>query len=122
MGVWAKIVLSGSTDGEGIPVTGTLPSTAKTIHVAVTGVADSIDEIILYAWNSVTGVAKVIKFAIGPTTATGSRYIESLPSGEALGLQLVMPKLVLRNAKVIKAYVTADALVNIFGYVNRYTT
>lgn len=122
MGVWAKIILSGSTDGEGIAVTGTSPTLGTTIHTAVTGAADSIDEVYLWAWNSATGTANLIRFSIGVTTATGSRYSESLPSGEDLGLQLVMPGLVLRNAKVIKAYVTADALVNIFGYVNRYTT
>ncbi len=122
MGVWAKIILSGSTDGEGIPVTGLTPSTGTVIHTAVTGAADSIDEVYIRAWNSASGAPRDISFAIGPTTATGSRYTETLPSGPLIGLQLVIPGLVLRNAKVIKAYVTVVGAVNIFGYVNRYTT
>jgi len=122
MGTWSKTILSGSTDGEGIKVTGNTPSLGTTIHTAVTGAGTSIDEIYLYAFNSASGLVKELHFAVGPTTATGSRFSESFPSGEFAGLSLVMPGLVLRNAKVVKAFVTADGLVNIFGYVNRFVS
>ena len=121
MGTWSKIILSGSTDGEGIPVTGLTPSQGTVIHTAVTGVTDSVYEILLYAYSSAT-VTRELGIAIGPTTATGSRYTHTLPAGELIGLQPVMPGLVLRNAKVIKAFVTVADAVNLFGWVNRYVT
>ncbi len=121
MGKWSKIILSGSTDGVGIPITATTPSGGNTLHTAVTGSAQSIDEIILYAYNTVT-TAVNIRIAIGATTATGSRYEHTLPAGETGGLQPIMPGLVLKNALVVKAYVSTAARVNIFGWVNRFTS
>lgn len=121
MGTYSKIVLSGSTDGQGIPVTGTTPSQGTVIHTAVTGAADSIDEVWLYAYGSAT-TAREISLAIGPTTATGSRLRYEVTAGDFQGLHLIYPGLPLLNAKVIKAYVTAADAVNVFGYVNRYAT
>ena len=121
MGTWSKIILSGSVDGQSIVVTGSAPSLGKVIHTAVTGAAASLDEVIIYAYNTVT-TAREISFAIGPTTATGSKYTHTLPAVDFGGLQPVMPGLVLRNAKVIKAFVTADSGVQVFGWVNRYAS
>jgi len=121
MGAWSKIVLSGSVDGQGMVVTGNAPTLGITVHTAVTGAAQSVDEVYLYAYNTVT-TAREILFAIGPTTATGSRFTHTLAAGDPAGLELVYPGLPLRNAKVIKAYVTADSGVILFGYVNRYTS
>lgn len=121
MGTYSKIILSGSTDGQGIKVTGNAPSLGVVIHTAVTGAANSIDEIYLYAHSAVT-VAREIGIAIGPTTATGSRYREILSAGDLGGLQQIMPGLVLRNAKVIKAFATADTGLTVFGYVNRFAS
>lgn len=121
MGTYSKIVLSGSTDGEGIAVTGTTPSQGTVIHTAVTGAADSIDEVWLYAYATVTTAVEV-SLAIGPTTATGSRITHTVTGDDKKGLYLLYPGLPLRNAKVIKAFVTAADNTNIFGYVNRYAT
>lgn len=121
MGTWSKIILSGSTDGQGIPVAATSPSGGTVIHTAVTGAADSIDEIWIYGYNSAT-TARELRLAIGPTTATGSRFTDTMPAGDFAGLRLIYPGLPLRNAKVVKAYVTVANAVNIFGHVNRYTT
>ena len=121
MGLWNKIVLSGSTDGEGIKVTGTAPSLGAVVHTAVTGAADSIDEIWLYAHSNVTTLNN-IGFAIGPTTATGTRYKHTVTADDRSGLHLVMAGLVLRNAKVVKAFAATGTDFVVFGYVNRYTT
>lgn len=121
MALWNKIVLSGSTDGQGIKVTGSAPSLGTVIHTAVTGAADSIDEIWLFAHSNVTTLNN-IGFAIGPTTATGSIYKHTVTGDDRSGLHLVMPGLVLRNAKVVKAFVTTDTDFVIFGYVNRHAT
>jgi len=51
MGTYSKIILSGSTDGEGIKVTGTTPSKGSVIHTAVTGAAQSLDEVWLYGFQ-----------------------------------------------------------------------
>ena len=116
-----KDIPSGSTDGQGIPVTGLTPSTGTVFHTAVTGAAGGVDEIVIYAYNSAT-TAREISFAIGPTTATGSRYTHTLPGQDLAGVQPVMPGLVLRNSKVVKAFVTVADAVNLFGWVNRYAT
>lgn len=121
MGAWSKIILSGSTDGQGIVVSGSAPSLGITVHTAVTGAAESVDEVYIYAYNVVT-TAREILFAVGPTTATGSRFTHTLAAGDLAGLELVYPGLPLKNAKVVKAYVTADAGVILFGYVNRYSS
>jgi len=118
MGLWNKIVLSGSTDGEGIKITGSAPSLGTVVHTAVTGAAASIDEIWLYAHLNVTTLSK-LNIVIGPTTATGSQYEHTVTGDDRSGLHLVMPGLVLRNSKVVRAFVTTDTDFVIFGYVNR---
>lgn len=121
MGTYSKILLTGSVAGQGIPVTGLNPSQGTVIHTGVTGAAGSIDEVYLYGFNTAT-LAREISFAIGPTTATGSRYTDVLPAGELAGLQLVMPGLPIQATAVIKAYVTVVGAINIFGYVNRFAS
>ena len=121
MGTWSKTILSGSIDGEGIPVTGLTPSTGTVIHTGVAGTADSIDEVWIYAYSGAT-VARELSLAIGPTTATGSRLTHTVTGDDLKGLQLIYPGLPLRNAKVVKAYVTVVGAVNVFGHVNRFVT
>lgn len=121
MGTYSKIVLSGSTDGAGISVTGTTPSQGTTIHTGVTGAADSIDEVWLYAYNTVT-TAREISLAIGPTTNANSRFTHTVTGDDKKGLVLICPGLPIRNGAVVKAYVTAADAVRIFGFVNRFAT
>ncbi len=122
MATYSKILLTGSVAGQGIPVTGLLPSTGTVIHTGVTGAAGSIDEVYIWAFNTASGSPREISFAIGPTTATGSRYTDTLPSGDLVGLQLVMPGLPVQATAVIKAYVTVVGSVNLFGYVHRFSS
>ena len=120
MGTFSKIILSGSTDGQGIDVTGTTPSAGTVIHTAVTGAADSIDEIYVYAFANVTTAVEVgLHWG---ATASGSRLVYTITGDDLGGLHLISPGLVLRNAKVVKAYVTAVGLAAVFGYVNRFAT
>jgi len=121
MGQWSKIALSGSTDGQGVAVSGATPSTGTVIHTAVAGAAGSMDEVVLYAYNTVTTAVEAL-VAIGPTTATGSRYTHTLAAAALGGLQPIMPGLVVRNSKTVVCYATADATWNVFGWVNRYAT
>lgn len=119
MASYIKINLSASTDGQGIDVTGITPSGGNTIHTAVTGAADSWDEVWIYAYNQATA-AREIGLQLGVTTA-GSRIRTTLTGGPG-GLVLIAPGLIIRNSKVIKAYVTVASAVALFGYVNRKAT
>ena len=119
MGTWSKIVLSGSTAGQGISVTGTSASQGTVVHTAPA--ANGLDEVILYAHSTVT-TAAVISFMVGPTTALGSRYTHTLPADDLAGLQPVMPGLVLTATTVVKAFVSSVDAVRIFGWANRYAT
>jgi|TARA_R100001530_G_scaffold135089_3_gene111435 hypothetical protein len=121
MGTYSKIILSGSTDGEGIIVTGLNPSQGTVIHTSVTGAANSIDEMWVYAWSSVT-TALELSFDFGVTTATGSRFTHTITGDDKKGLVLMIPGLVGRNAKVLSAYATAVGTVNVFGFVNRFAS
>ena len=119
MANYVKIALSGLTDGQGIDVTGVNGAGGNIIHTAVTGAADSWDEVWLYAYNQATA-PRIISVVWG-TTAAGSRFRHRITGGPG-GLVLISPGLALRNAKVVKAYVTIASAVAIFGYVNRVAT
>ena len=120
MGTYSKIILSGSTDGEPIPLTATAPSAANLLHTAVTGAADSIDEIWIYAQPQVT-TAFLLSLSLGATTVT-ARIRQTITGDDKKGLILVAPGLVARNAKVLKAWVTTTSICEIWGFVNRYAT
>lgn len=121
MGTYSKIILSGSTDGEGIPVTGLAPSLGTVIHTAITGAGSAYDEIYIWGYSAAT-TPREISFAVGVTTATGSRFTHTITGDDLGGLHLLCPGIMLRNAKVVKASVTVVAAVNLFGYVNRFTS
>lgn len=110
----SKQLLSGSTDGKLIQVTGTASGSANTIHTAVSGNTD-LDEVALYAINtSSSDVLVTIEFG-GTGTANEIKF--SVPG--LVGPVQVVEKLVLRNSAVVKAYASSGSVVNIGGYVNR---
>jgi hypothetical protein len=121
MGTYSKIILSGSTDGEGLRLTVTAPSTGLVVHTCVTGAAQSIDELWLYAHSTVSTEIE-LSYALGPTTATGSRVRHTITADQKRGQILIIPGLVGRNAKEWKCWVTTTDRVNLFGYVNRYAS
>ena len=109
-----KMALSASTNGMGIKVvaTGTL---GTTIHTAVTGTAN-FDEVWLWAYNS-DSVARLLTIEFGDATAPDHNIKVTLPS--QAGLQLVVPGLLLQNAKVVTAFAAAANVITLSGYVNR---
>lgn len=120
MASYRRIILSGSTDGAGIMVTGVAPTLGNTIHTGVTGAADSIDEVWLYVHNTAT-TNREIGIMWG-ASAAGSRFKYTVTSRDVDGLHLIAPGLPVRNAKIIKAWATAADVLSIWGYVNRYAT
>lgn len=121
MGTWSKVVLSGSTAGEGIPVTGLTPSTGTVIHTPASG--NGLDEVVVYAYASAS-TAKQISIAIGPTTSPLSRFTHNIQQATAPpGLELIIPGLVLSaTTAVVRAYATAVGEITVFGWANRNAT
>lgn len=120
MATFSKVLLSGSTQGRGILVTGIM-TPGTTVHA--TGTSSSIqDEVWLYAVNSDTADRK-LTVEFGGTTVPNDQ-IEFTVKAEN-GLYLIVPGLVITGtgsaANTIRAYANGSGLISIFGYVNRIT-
>ncbi len=119
MATFNKAKLSGSTDGLPIKVTGTNSGAAVTVHTAVAGTTAGVfDEIWIYANNiSATAVKLTIEYGT-PTASDGN--IELTIAAEA-GLVLVIPGLILQNAKVVEAFAGTADVILLTGFVNSIT-
>lgn len=112
MATYAKLKLSGSTDGKGIKVTQTATA-GDTIHTAH---ATALDEIYIYAVNS--GAAQVkVTIEWGEATAPDGNIECTVPAES--GLQLIIPGLLLTNELVVKAFADTANVIVIHGFVNR---
>jgi len=112
-----RIVLSGSTNGSGIKITGTTSEGANTIHTA-TSSSGVIDEVWLYCYNS-NSLTLVLYLCLGGTTDPDDIVKITIPT--QTGDILVLAGECFNGGVVIKAYAqTANYLV-IRGYVNRIT-
>lgn len=115
MATLKKRLLSGSTDGKPIKVAATA-TTGTTIHTAVAGTtAGTFDEIWLFAYNSHTAVV-TLTIEFGGASVPDNVIVCSLES--KAGEQLIIPGLILQNAKVVKAFATTANVVCISGFVN----
>lgn len=112
MTTFAKLKLSGSTDGKMIKVvaTATLGTTIHTAH------ATALDEVWLYAVNSDT-TARKLTIEYGGATSPDC-LIESTIQPEA-GLVLILPGLIISNSLVVTAFCATANVVMLGGYVNR---
>lgn len=109
-----KQLLSGGIDGEPISITGILISTGTTIHTAH---ASALDNIFLKASNTSSSLAQVLVLQWGGITVTHSLFFK-IPTEETL---VIAAGDILTNSKVLKAFTTTASVVNIQGYVDRYT-
>ena len=117
MATYSKHLLSGSTNGKNISVTGNATGSAVTVHTATSGTSN-LDEIWLYATNtSAAGVVLTIEF--GGTTNQDD-YIELELAADS-GMTLIIPGLLLQNSLLVKAWAASADVININGYVNRIT-
>lgn len=120
MATFSKQILSGSTDGKAVKVTGTGTAGAVTVHTG-SSTATTLDEIWVYANN--TGASDV-KLTIEWGTATAADgNIEYTVKAEN-GLYLIIPGLILKgNATplVVKAFAATADVILLTGYVNRIT-
>jgi uncharacterized membrane protein YjjP (DUF1212 family) len=116
MATFTKKKLSGSTDGLAIKVTGTATGSTVTVHTAVASTTAGVfDEIWLYANNTSTSAVKLTLEWGTATAADGN--IELTIAAEA-GLVLVVPGLILQNAKVVKAFAGTADVILLSGFVN----
>lgn len=116
MATYARILLSGSTNGREIPVVATAtPGTA--IHTAVTGTT-AFDELYLWASN-VTAAAATLTVEWGGVTDPGDHMVKaySIPANSA-PIPIATGQ-VLNNALLVKAFSGTASAINIGGYVNR---
>jgi hypothetical protein len=120
MATFAKVLLSGSTQGKAIKIAATTSGSAGTT-VHATGTSSSIiDEVWLYAYNS-SSSAVVLTIQWGGVTAVDNEIKLTIPATS--GLTLVIPGLTLTGtgsaANTIAAYAATTNVVTISGYVNR---
>ena len=117
MAVYSIEVLSGSTNGLGIKVTGTSSAASVDIHTAVTGTTD-IDLVTLYAVNQdADGEARTLHLGFGGETDPDN--IISVPVPNKVGPVAVLDRLPLRNTLVITAWVDEANDVMVYGRVER---
>jgi len=119
MATFVKKKLSGSTDGLAVKVTGTSTGATVTVHTAVAGTTvGTFDEIWLYANNT---SASAVKLTLEWGTATAADGNIELTIAAEAGLVLVLPGLILQNAKVVKAFAATADVILLTGYVNAIT-
>lgn len=111
---FTKKLLSGSTNGKSIKVTGTNSAGHVTIHTAVSGTSQ-LDEIFLFANNTDT-VSRTVTFEFGGTTSPDDTIVAVIPPKS--GMNLVVPGLLLQNSLVVYAFADAANVVTVNGYVH----
>ncbi len=118
MATFRKRKLSGSTDGMPIKVVATA-TIGTTIHTSVAGTtAGTFDEVWLYAYNGhTTTVTLTIEY--GGATVPDQNIIITLAAKS--GLTLIVPGLILQNAKVVTAFASVANVVTLSGWVNTMT-
>lgn len=117
MATFAKLCLSGSTDGKGIKVVQTATA-GDTIHTG-SSTTTEYDEIYLYAYNAHTADV-LLTIEWGGVSAPDDNIKVTIPFQE--GLILVVPGLVIKgNATplVVKAFAAVANVIVITGFVNR---
>ncbi len=117
MATYSKHLLSGSTNGKNISVTGANTGAAVTVHTATSGTSN-LDEIWLYAANT-SAAASVLTIEFGGTTDQDDQIQLELAADS--GMTLIIPGLLLQNSLVVKAFAADANVINLNGYVNRIT-
>tara|TARA_R110000868_G_C10714627_1_gene750264 strand:+ start:184 stop:534 length:351 start_codon:yes stop_codon:yes gene_type:complete len=111
----AKVDFSESTDGMGVLVVATA-TTGTSIHTAGSGTTNW-DEVWVYANNSHSAdVLLTIEYG-GVAAKDLVQFTVPLKSG----LNLIIPGLILQNAKVITAFASVANVIGLTGFVNRIT-
>ena len=116
MATYARVLLSGTTNGKPLPVAATAtPGTL--VHTAQAGTT-GFDEVYLWVAN-VTAAAATLTIEYGGVTDPGDHACKavSIPANSAP--ILILAGLVLNNALVVRAFSGTASALNVMGYVNR---
>tara|TARA_R100001163_G_scaffold65409_3_gene62476 strand:+ start:811 stop:1167 length:357 start_codon:yes stop_codon:yes gene_type:complete len=112
---FSKALLSGSTQGKPISVTGANSGAAVTVHTAVAGTTH-FDEVYVYATNVHTAaVTLTIEFG---GTDENEHIMANINPNETV---LVIPGLPIHNGLAVKAFASVADEINVAGYVNKIT-
>lgn len=115
----SRIILSGSTNGLGIKVTGTSTAATVTVHTAISGTT-SYDLVTLWAVNNDgDGETRTLTVEFGGVTDPDHLIILPVPC--KVGPVLVATELPLRNGLIVKAFSDEANDVQVYGSVLRVT-
>lgn len=112
--VFSRIILSGATNGAGIPL---LSGSDTVIHANAGG--STTDEIWLYAANqSATATTCTLFWAQAQTGGSQSIVTTITPNS---GLTLLIPGLMLQGGLYVSGRAGASSAIVVYGFVNRIT-
>ena len=114
MSTYTHTLLSGSTDGLPIKVTGTNAGGAVTVHTAD---ASANDEVWLWAQN-LDGTDRLLTLGYADLTDPDDLLLEETISAQS-GLFIVVPGIPITNSLVLKAFAAAAGVIMLSGHVNR---
>jgi hypothetical protein len=112
MATYTKVNFSGSANGKGVKVAAT-STPGTTIH---TSHATDLDEIWLYLVNESANHTNVV-VEWGGTTGVDNTITIGIDS--MVGLQLVIPGLLLTNGCILSIYADDANIIVAYGFVNR---
>jgi hypothetical protein len=110
---FTKKLLSGSTGGKPIKVTGTNTAGAVAVHTPPAG-TDIFDAIWLYANNTSTGS---VELTVEWGASTDANIVMSIAAKS--GLVLVSPGIYIQDSFPVRAYAGSANVIFLTGYVNR---
>ncbi len=117
MATYSRLLLSGSTSGKPIPITGVSSATATVIHTAV-ATSTSFDEI--YAWaENVTAASQTITLQFGGSTDPGDLLVKGYtipPNSPPIPIATGQ---VLNGGLVFTGFSSVSTAINVVGFVNR---
>jgi hypothetical protein len=118
MATFSRHILSGSTNGRGIPVLGATTSGGVLVHTAQTATGGS-DEVWLYAVQYGTTTGQTLTVRHGGATSADEIKIPMQPQ---IGAEEVMRGFVLNGGLEVRAFCTTSNELSIHGWVNRVAT
>lgn len=114
-----RILLSGSTNGKPIKVTGTATGLSVTVHTASSDVTD-VDYVYLWASNT-SASAATLTLEWGGTTDPDHLLTKQYSVGANSAPTPIATGLPINNALVVKAFAGTANVLNLTGYVLRVT-
>jgi hypothetical protein len=121
MATLTKRLLSGSTNGKPIKVTGTGTGATVTIDTAIAGTS-AIDFVTLYADNDSTTLDVVLTLEIGGTTDPDNLLKVFIPKRnvDGDGRRCILKNQPMQNGNTIKAFAGTANVIKITGSVTNY--